>query len=84
MLVIIVLVIVSCTGLFLYFLHLFDNFIQVVPVLFTPVQLGTFFDKFLHVHMNNVHTECKNGLHFVDVNNDPYTAGLCVWSHWFT
>ena len=35
-------VIVSCTDLFLYFLYLFSNFIQLVPILFTPVQLCTF------------------------------------------
>ena len=35
----IILVLVSCTDLFLYFLH---NVIQLVPVLFTPVQLCTF------------------------------------------
>ena len=39
---IIMLVIVSCTDLFLYFLYLFSNFIQLVPILFTPVQLCTF------------------------------------------
>ena len=39
---IIILVIISCTDLFLYFLHLFSNFIQLVPVLFTLVQLCTF------------------------------------------
>ena len=33
---------ISCTCLSLYFLHLFSNFIQVVPVVLTPVQLGTF------------------------------------------
>ena len=32
----------SCTGLFLCFLHLFSNFIQLVSVLFTPVQHCTF------------------------------------------
>ena len=36
---IIILVVVSCTDLFLYFLHLFSNFIQLVLILFTPVQL---------------------------------------------
>ena len=36
---IITLVIVSCTDLFMYFLHLFSN---LVPVLFTPLQLCTF------------------------------------------
>ena len=35
---IIILVIISCTDLFLCFLHLFSN---LVPVLFTPVQLCT-------------------------------------------
>ena len=46
-------VIVSCTDLFLYFLYLFSNFIQLVPILFTPVQLCTFlnfFGKFLYVY----------------------------------
>ena len=43
---IIILVIVSCTDLFLYFLYLFRNFIQLAPVLFTPVQLCTFFNFF--------------------------------------
>ena len=38
---IIILVIVSCTSLSLCFLHLFSNFIQLVSVLFTPVQLCT-------------------------------------------
>ena len=37
-----ILVIISCTCLPLYFLHLFSNIIQVVPVVLTPVQLGTF------------------------------------------
>ena len=35
--------IISCTGLPLHFLHLFSNFIQLVSVLFTPVQLFTFY-----------------------------------------
>ena len=34
--VIIILVIVSCTDLSLYFLNLFSSFIQLVPVLFIP------------------------------------------------
>ena len=34
------------TQLFLYFLHLFNNFIQLVPILFTPVQLCTFLKIF--------------------------------------
>ena len=34
---IIILAIVNCTSLFLYFLHQFSNFIQHVSVLFTPV-----------------------------------------------
>ena len=38
---IIILVVVSCTDLTLYFLHLFGNFIQLVLVCFTPVQLCT-------------------------------------------
>ena len=40
---IIILVIISCTDLSsLYILHQFSNFIQLVPVLFAPVQLFTF------------------------------------------
>ena len=49
---IIILVIISRTDLFLYFLYLFSNFIQLVSVLFTPVQLCTFLNflgKFLYV-----------------------------------
>ena len=37
-----ILVTVNCTDLSLYFLHLFSEFIQLVPILFTPVQLCTF------------------------------------------
>ena len=46
---IIIFVIVSCTDLFLYFLYQFSNFIQLVPILFTPVELCTLliFCKFL-------------------------------------
>ena len=39
---IVILVIISCTDLSLYFLHLFSNFIQLVLIIFTPVQLCTF------------------------------------------
>ena len=52
-------VIVSCTDLFLYFLYLFSNFIQLVPILFTPVQLCTFLKflgKFLYVLISMVYS----------------------------
>ena len=45
------LVIVSFTDLFLYFLHLFGKFIQLVPILFTPVQLCIFLNFFGKFYM---------------------------------
>ena len=51
---IIIFVIVSCTDLSLYFLHPFSNFIQLVPVLFTPVQLCIFlifWENFLYMYV---------------------------------
>ena len=61
---IIILVIISCTDLFLYFLHLFSNFIQFVPLLFTPVQLCTVLN-FWKMFMSS---------HFIDVAATNYTV----------
>ena len=46
---IIILVIVSCTDLSLYFLDLFSNFIQVVSVVLTHVQLNWYLFNFLKI-----------------------------------
>ena len=46
-------VIVSCTDLFLYFLYLSSNFIQLVPILFTPVQLCTFLNFLENFYMSS-------------------------------
>lgn len=60
-LIIILLVIVSCTGVSLYLFQLFSNFIQLVHVLFTPAQLcilKKFCENVLFIGLTSIYTEC--------------------------
>ena len=62
-LIIILLVIVSCTGMSLYLFQLFSNFIQLVHVhvLFTPVQLcilKKICENVLFIGLTSIYTEC--------------------------